>query len=128
MIKHSRQRQAILDYLSQTNEHPTANVVYTAIQKEYPNVSLGTVYRNLAQLSERGEIVRIYCIDGADRYDYKTESHYHFMCTKCGNVYDLPMDTLHSINGLAQQFTAHEINGHQTIFYGVCEHCKKEMK
>ena len=128
MLKHSKQRQAILDYLASTTKHPTADTIYKAIREEFPNISLGTVYRNLALLSSTGDIIRISSGDGADRYDYTTTLHYHFMCEKCGKVYDLPMDTIYSINDLAQQFTSHKISGHQTFFYGICQDCNKERE
>lgn len=128
MLKRSKQRQAILDYLASTTKHPTADTIYKAIREEFPNISLGTVYRNLALLSSTGDIIRISSGDGADRYDYTTTPHYHFMCEKCGKVYDLPMDTIYSINDLAQQFTSHKISGHQTFFYGICQDCNKESE
>ena len=67
-IKFSRQREAIIDYLRHTTEHPTADMVYTHVQKLYPNVSLGTVYRNLNLLVEEGEILRLTQVDGSDRF------------------------------------------------------------
>lgn len=128
MLKRSKQRQAILDYLASTTEHPTADTIYKVIREKFPNISLGTVYRNLALLSSTGDIIRISSTDGADRYDYTTSPHYHFMCTNCGKVYDLPMDTLYSINDLAQQFTSHKISGHQTFFYGICKECNAKKQ
>ena len=68
-VKYSRQRQAIIDYLCSTKEHPTAETVYTNVRIQYPNVSLGTVYRNLNLLADEGEILRLTCGDGSDRFD-----------------------------------------------------------
>ncbi|KIR02316.1 Peroxide stress regulator PerR, FUR family [Lachnospiraceae bacterium TWA4] len=126
MIKHSRQREAIMEYLSSTDEHPTADKICMAVREKYPNISLGTVYRNLALLSERGEILHLSCGDGSDKYDGNTNPHYHFVCKNCKRVYDVPMNVITSINDLAQQFIPHHIDEHQTFFYGICNSCKDE--
>lgn len=77
-LKYSRQREAIKEYLSHTKEHPTADTIYMRIREIYPNISLGTIYRNLSLLVEKGEIIRINGIDGSDHYDGNTQKHYHF--------------------------------------------------
>ncbi len=75
--KFSRQRESIKEYLSHTKEHPTADTVYMNIREKYPNISLGTVYRNLNLLVEQGEIIKLSPGNGCDRYDCNTQSHYH---------------------------------------------------
>lgn len=122
-LKYSRQREAIRTYLAGTKEHPTAEMVYSAIRQIYPNISLGTVYRNLNLLVETGEINKLSCGDGLDHFDYDTNSHYHFVCTKCGRVIDLEMDSIDSINKVAGSHFNGSIDGHFTYFYGKCPHC-----
>ncbi|KSV58548.1 Fur family transcriptional regulator [Acetivibrio ethanolgignens] len=122
-LKYSRQREAIRTYLAETKEHPTAEMVYSAIRQTYPNISLGTVYRNLNLLVETGEINKLSCGDGLDHFDYDTSSHYHFVCTKCGRVIDLKMDSIDSINKAAGSHFDGSIDGHCTYFYGKCPHC-----
>ena len=78
LLKYSRQREAIKNYLASTRNHPTADSVYMHVKKEFPNISLGTVYRNLNLLSELGEIVKITAPDGGDRFDGHTEPHNQF--------------------------------------------------
>ena len=75
-----------------TTSHPTADTVYLHIKEEFPNISLGTVYRNLNLLADIGEALRIPTPDGGDRFDGRCEPHYHVVCTNCGNVFDLEMD------------------------------------
>ena len=75
-IKYSRQRQSIKEYLTETKEHPTADMVYNNVRKYYPNISLGTVYRNLNFLVEQKEAVRLTWGDGSERYDGTLEPHY----------------------------------------------------
>ncbi|MGN1084105.1 MAG: transcriptional repressor, partial [Lachnospiraceae bacterium] len=86
MVKHSRQRDAILEYLRSTASHPTADTVYENVREKIPNISLGTVYRNLNMLAESGEVLRLSCGGTSDRYDGCVKPHYHFLCRSCGNV------------------------------------------
>ena len=88
-MKFSRQREAIKSFLKTRKDHPTAETVYKNVRKEYPNISLGTVYRNLTLLSEKREINKLTFNDGADHFDADTSRHYHFICTRCKAVMDL---------------------------------------
>ena len=88
-LKYSRQREALLRELRSRKDHPTADTLYQELRKEYPHISLGTVYRNLALLCELGEIKKIPCGDGSERYDGFVDPHNHFVCSKCGKVIDL---------------------------------------
>lgn len=125
--KFSRQREAIKEYLSGTKEHPTADTVYMNIRGTYPNISLGTVYRNLNMLAEKGEILKLNCQDGCDRFDGNPKPHYHFLCKNCGRVLDIEMDSIDHINVIAGAKFSGKVEGHATFFYGLCpECCKKE--
>ena len=122
-IIYSRQREAIKEYLSKTKEHPTADTVYMNIRVIYPNISLGTVYRNLNLLAEQGEILKINCRDGSDRFDGNPMLHYHFICNECGRVVDLNMGSIEQINAIANADFKGRIDGHVTFFYGICPQC-----
>ena len=122
-LKYSRQREAIKKQLMQRNDHPTADMVYTDIRKEYPNISLGTVYRNLALLSELGEIKRLVTGDGPDRFDADTSPHNHFICRKCHAVLDMDMEDISEIKERAEQNFNGVIESYSVNFYGICEHC-----
>lgn len=121
--KYSRQREAIKEYLLHTKEHPTADTVYMNIRESYPNISLGTVYRNLNLLVEQGEITKINCRDGCDRFDGNSKPHYHFLCNGCGQVLDLEMDSIDHINTIAGAKFSGKVDGHVTFFYGQCPAC-----
>ena len=88
-LKYSRQREVIKTFLCTRKDHPTADVVYMNVRQQYPNISLGTVYRNLTLLSEMGEIMRLRVGDGVDHFDADTSPHNHFVCSECGSVIDL---------------------------------------
>ena len=123
MMKRSRQREAILTFLASRKDHPTAETVYSNLKIDYPNISLGTVYRNLALLTEIGEIQKIPSSSGSDRYDHDTSEHYHFFCNKCGSVMDLEMENLDFVKEYAQKNFNGTITGHTTRFYGLCPEC-----
>ena len=125
-LKYSRQRESIKASLMNRHDHPTADALYASIREEFPNISLGTVYRNLNLLVELGEIQKLRCGDGADHFDADTRPHYHFMCRECGCIEDLPMEISQEINDLAQEHVHGKIDSHITYFYGVCENCMKK--
>ncbi|MDE6845025.1 MAG: transcriptional repressor [Lachnospiraceae bacterium] len=128
-LKYSRQRQVIKDFLMTRKDHPTADVVYMNVKREYPNISLGTVYRNLSLLANLGEIQRLQVGDGIDHFDADTSRHYHVVCTKCGSVTDLAMDSTpydELTNTVNADFEG-IIEGHVTYFYGICGNCHKKL-
>ena len=124
-LKYSRQRQVIYDFLMTRKDHPTAEMVYRNVRQEYPNISLGTVYRNLTLLADMGEIQRLRVGDGIDHYDAYTSKHYHFVCSKCGGVSDIEISSIEGILESARKNFDGEIQGHVTYFYGVCDKCRK---
>jgi Fur family peroxide stress response transcriptional regulator len=128
--KFSRQRESIKTYLAQTKEHPTADTIYMHIRNIYPNISLGTVYRNLNLLADQGEIMKISQCGSSDRFDGNPNPHYHFLCMKCGCVQDLEVkpESLEHINLIASTGFDGEIEGHTSIFYGKCAKCKETEK
>ncbi len=128
MTKHSKQREAILDYLHSTTSHPTADMVYAHVREVIPNISLGTVYRNLNMLADAGEILRLSCGGTSDRYDGTVAPHYHFLCRDCGSVSDLEMNGLDHINVIAGAGFEGTIEGHIAYFYGHCPECTKAKR
>ena len=102
ILKYSRQRESIKASLMNRKDHPTADAVYASIREEFPNISLGTVYRNLNLLVELGEVQKLTFGDGKDHFDADTSLHYHFVCRSCGAVIDLPMEPLSDIDQKAQ--------------------------
>ena len=123
-LKHSKQREMIKDFLMSRHDHPTADVVYMNVRQQNPNISLGTVYRNLTLLADIGEIQRLRLGDGVDHFDADTSPHYHFVCSDCGKVIDLKMDSIDSITDIAGKDFDGNITGHVTYFYGSCGQCR----
>ena len=124
MLRTSRQREAILAYLRSTKAHPSADAVYQNVRKSLPNVSLGTVYRNLARLAEDGTILRFPSTDGVDHFDADTSPHYHFTCRACGKITDLSMKPLSGIERTAERGHGLRVESHSIMFYGICAECE----
>ena len=123
-LKYSKQREAIKTFLMSRKDHPTADQVYSAVREEHPNISLGTVYRNLALLEEVGEIQRLHVNGNTDRFDADVSNHYHFVCDCCGCVQDIPMEMQVSLCTAAQKHFNGVIDYYYTCFHGKCENCK----
>ena len=121
--RYSRQRELIYEALRQTEQHPTAEMIYQWLKPANPSLSLGTVYRNLALLSDLGEIMKITTDGGADRFDGNATRHHHFICTKCHRVMDLDMPSIDGIMETAQQCCTGKIQNYVTHFYGICGDC-----
>ncbi len=124
-LKYSKQREAIKTFLMSRKDHPTADQIYTAVREEHPNISLGTVYRNLALLEEVGEIQRLHVNGNTDRFDADVSNHYHFVCDTCGCVQDIPMEMQVSLSEEAQKHFDGVIDYYYTCFHGKCKHCKE---
>lgn len=122
-VRRSRQRDAIKSYLMSTVAHPTAEVVYENLRIEFPNISLGTVYRNLNFLVEHGEALRLDCGDGFDHFDGNSHPHNHFFCRCCKRIIDLEMDGIDHINIIASAGFNGVIEDHVIYFRGLCEEC-----
>lgn len=127
MIKYSRQRESIKSNLMSRYDHPTAETVYLDIKREYPNISLGTVYRNLSLLSELGEIQKISTELGPDRFDGNPAPHYHFICKECGCVMDIDLENQDNLDAIASDVFPGTIEGHSVQFYGKCPECMRKL-
>lgn len=123
-LKYSRQREAIKEFLIHRTDHPTADTIYDQIRETYPNISMGTVYRNLALLEKIGEIKKITTGAGAaDHFDGNITPHNHFVCTTCHRVMDLEMDNIDFIKETAAKNFPGTIDNYITHFYGTCKDC-----
>lgn len=119
----SRQRELIYEQVKNHPVHPTADEVYSALKKDCPNLSLGTVYRNLNLLSKSGMLLKIHIGGGKDRFDGRTDAHCHFFCEVCGRVFDVEDE---SINGIKQRVFSND--GHTVTEIGInlrgtCREC-----
>ena len=130
-IRNSKKRQAIYDALCLHHGHPSAEMLYESLKDSWPDLSLGTVYRNLAFFLENKKIVCVATINGHARYDSCLEQHSHFVCHTCGSILDVPLPDL--APGVVYRRTESMLGGgevfsHQLTFYGICPDCLRRQQ
>lgn len=124
--KHFRKRDAILCCLRQTTEHPSAEWIYAKLKPEYSDLSLGTVYRNLALFKDQGLIASLGTVRGVERFDGNTAPHVHYICTRCGKVLDLAgIQVPQTLSKAAAQASGGQVDSCQLTFTGVCTDCQQ---
>ena len=118
-MRYSRQREALIELLRSTKSHPDAEWLYEGLRKEYPHISLGTVYRNLRQLADSGDILELN-YGSTSHYDGDVSLHYHMQCENCKRIVDIPKEdvivTIKSETGI-------EVSGFSIILNGLCPKC-----
>ena len=125
--KQFRKRNAILTYLQATNEHPSAEMVYMGVKQDCPDISLATVYRNLALFRDQGLVQCVGTVKGVERFDGNTAPHVHFFCTECGSVLDLPeVEAPAQLSEAVENGTGGKVNMYSLSFAGICKNCIKK--
>ncbi len=121
IFRYSQQRERILDYVKNSINHPTADMVYEKMREEFPSISLGTVYRNLQMLSEQGIINKLITGSSSDRFDGDIKGHTHFQCDNCGKIFDISDEQ-------SKPFpkTNHKITRKHVTYSGICQNCLNE--
>ena len=122
--KNFRKRNAILSYLQGTTAHPSAETIYSDLKAEIPDLSIGTVYRNLTHFRKQGLVSSIATVNGVDRFDANTEPHVHFICEGCDAVIDLhQLSTPQALCSEAEGSIGCSVSGCQLSFTGKCRDC-----
>ncbi len=124
----SPQRERILELLRNTDIHPTADWVYEQLKKEFPKLSLGTVYRNIRILVQEGLLQRIPAGSTFDRFDGNLKTHYHVICDQCGKIVDLDIPVDETLEKKVRQCTDFTILRHRVEFHGICPECQSKTK
>lgn len=124
---YSRKREAILKVVRSTTCHPTAEWVYRTLKPEYPDLSLGTVYRNLTQFKADGVIASVSVVNGQERYDGNVKPHTHFVCSRCGAVLDIPGNFISesAVKSAAEKMGL-EVASSDVLLHGLCGKCRGE--
>jgi Fur family transcriptional regulator, peroxide stress response regulator len=118
-------RNTILKVVMNSKSHPGADWVYDQVRKEIPNISMGTVYRNLKILAEAGEIKEIEIPGSLSRFDGNKHNHYHFRCEKCNRLFDLDEVVDRTLEVDIAQKTGFKVKRHYLEFIGLCLDCQK---
>ncbi len=124
-VKPSMQRLSVLRYVIEEMDHPSVDRIYQNLRPHMPTLSKTTVYNTLKQLTEKGVISALNIDNGEIKYDFIEHAHAHFICTSCGQIYDIELDSdiyrMLSVDG-------HEILNTQVNFKGICNKCKQKSK
>lgn len=119
----TNQRQVILEELRKVKSHPTANEVYDMVRTRLPRIGLGTVYRNLDLLAEKGIIKKLEVGGEQKRFDGDTSQHYHIRCVDCHRVEDIFIEIDKELERNASSCCNYQILGHHVEFSGICSSC-----
>lgn len=122
-MRYSKQRELILDTVLKNRIHPTAENVYKLLKEDNPELSLGTVYRNLNYLSENDMLKKINVPGGSDRFDGTLARHQHLICRKCGKVIDVSIDELEGIHNNIMRKKGFSIDIDTLVIEGICSEC-----
>lgn len=129
MEKYSKQREEVFNFIKNAKNHPTAEEIYMLLKENNPNISRGTVYRNLNLLVDKGMVKKISISNMPDRFDYICQSHSHTVCKLCGNVSDFtfPIEE-ESLEKAIREQTDLEIFSNEFTIYGICKKCQEANK
>ncbi len=125
-MRNSKQKDIILLALDEHRVHPTAEELYKYIHKEHAEIGVATVYRNLSKLAEQGIVKKIIGLDGSSHFDSVVEPHYHFVCSCCGKIYDIPGGIATDLISQAEEFTDCKITSMDITFRGLCRECENK--
>ncbi len=123
-MRYSKQKETILEIVNNSFDHLTADEIYLKARNLLPNISLGTVYRNLNTLKEENKIISFNSLDNKEHYDKAFIKHYHFICNNCFKIYD------RKINDYKKLCSMLNIDENNTNYidikvYGICNDCSK---
>lgn len=119
------QKELVFDAVRQLHNHPTADEVYEMLHSTHPNISKGTVYRNLNRLAAEGKIRKLEIPDGPDRFDHICTNHYHIHCCKCGRAFDVDMEEVSGLIDKVKDKQGFDFLDYDIIFKGICPDCQK---
>jgi len=120
--RQTRQRRVVYESVKRSKRHPTADMIFDKVRKSLPNISLGTVYRNLSVLKEQGLLNELHGTDRKTHYDANLNPHAHFTCTKCGSIIDImgcpeiDWQSLEELDGCS-------VDNQKIEFSGICSSC-----
>ena len=123
-MNYSKQREKILDALTNNAIHPTAEKLLDFLDKDNSNIGITTLYRNLNQLADAGMIKKIDGLEPSAHFDHNTFEHYHFICEKCGKIIDV-FESVEPPCKLNEHGVS--VTSSKAVFYGVCADCNKKQ-
>ena len=126
-MRNSKQRDAILNVLKESYDHPTADVIHGRVKETIPNISLGTVYRDLKQLEESGLLTVVESSDAKVHYEGHLKEHLHFLCECCGGITDVFCKPVLPEEFSSLRSRGYIIHAQKTVYYGICDKCRNKI-
>lgn len=126
MKRYSKKREAIIDAIRSTDSHPSADWIYAKLKPQFPDLSLATVYRNIAGFLEDEELKSVGFVKSCERFDGRLSQHAHFICDCCGSVIDVETQGDDRLDEIAARETGADVMSHELIFRGVCKNCREK--
>ena len=123
-MRYSKQRDLVYEIVRNSHDHPTADTIYLKAREEMPNISLGTVYRNLTELVESNQILRVIVPGDSDHFDHTLINHSHFLCKECKCVTDLNKVDVDDLITTIEKNNKVKILSNQISFIGICPKCQ----
>ena len=124
-IKPSMQRIAIMEYLMEHRTHPSADDIYSALSPDMPTLSKTTVYNTLKLFSENGAALMLTIDERNANFDADTSLHGHFLCRRCGQIYDLQVpEAVKQVENL--ELDGHEVSEVHYYYKGICKNCLRK--
>ena len=118
----TRQLEVVWHEVAIDNSHPTAHQIYQRVRRHIPNISLGTVYRNLEKLVAEGKL-QVLTLGRTQHFDPLVDSHQHFICQTCGRVYDIFVGKDEEILPASLPQGGFTVTSHRLTFFGECKSC-----
>ena len=122
--RNTKQRQIILDELCKVKTHPSADTIFKMVRKRIPDISYGTIYRNLNLLKDENRVLELSFGKHSCRYDGMVKEHFHLFCLKCENVFDVEEAGLGRLDKKIADKMNFRVEYHRLEFFGYCDSCK----
>ena len=127
-MNYSKQREKILEVLSNNAVHPTAEKLLEILKDEGAEIGMTTLYRNLNKLAEKGIIKKIDGLETSSHFDHNTFEHYHFICDECKKVFDIPFEVAPDVVSKTEQSTGFTVKWYDIAIHGICNECRNKEK
>ena len=127
-IRITPQRQEMILILKNSQEHVTADEIYKKLVKQFPSVSIATVYNNLKLFVNIGFVKELQFGEGLSKFEWLEKDHYHIICSDCGKIEDFYYPELKEVESFAKDLTKFNIKKHHLLFYGLCKSCSEQQE
>jgi len=125
-IRITPQRLEMISILKDSKEHVTAEHIYKKLVKQFPSVSIATVYNNLKLFVNLGIVKELQFGESLSKFEWIEKDHYHIICSSCGKIEDFYYPQLKEVESFAQDLSKFKIKNHHLLFYGLCKECSKQ--